>query len=139
MSKRRWVVLGMMLGQVATGTGCGDGAAGTGPEDPVPSGPTAAEQALIGAWTSTDVDHNQEELEFVLTLEEDGRLSMVEKRATGVQLSFPGTWALEGGLLVLRGAYFEPDGEARVSYSLSDGNTLVLEDDSGAQGTWTRL
>ena len=129
----------IILGQMAIGAGCGDGAAGTGPEDSVSSGPTAAEQVLIGTWTSTNVDQNQHELEFVLTLEEDGRLSMVEKRGTGGQLSFPGTWALEGGLLVLRGVYFEPDGEARVTYSLTDGNTLVLEDESGAQGIWTRL
>ena len=129
----------MMLGQVAIGAGCGDGHPATGPEVPVPSGPTAAEQELIGTWASTNVDQNQEELEFVLTLEEDGRLSMAEKRGTGGQLSFPGTWALEGDLLVLRGAYFEPDGEARVKYSLPDGNTLVLEDESGAQGVWTRL
>ena len=128
-----------MLGQLSSGVGCGDGAAGTGSEDSVSSGPTSAEQVLIGTWTSTNVDQNQHELEFVLTLEEDGRLSMVEKRGTGGQLSFPGTWALEGGLLVLRGAYFEPDGEARVTYSLTDGNTLVLEDESGAQGMWTRL
>ena len=129
----------MILGQMAIWAGCGDGAAGTGLEDPVPSGSTAVEQVLIGTWTSTNVDQNQHELEFVLTLEEDGRLSMVEKRSTGGQLSFPGTWALEGGLLVLRGVYFEPDGEARVTYSLTDGNTLVLEDESGAQGMWTRL
>ena len=139
MNKCRWVVLCIMLGQAASGAGCDDGAAGTGPEDSVPSGPTAAEQALIGTWTSTNVDRNQEELEFVMTLEEDGRLSMAEKRDAGGQLSFPGTWALEGDLLVLRGAYFEPDGEVRVKYSLPDGNTLVLEDESGAQGVWTRF
>ena len=129
----------MMLGQSVTGVGCSDGDPVTGSEDLVPSGPTAAEQALIGTWTSTNVDRNQEELEFVMTLEEDGRLSMAEKRDAGGQLSFPGTWALEGDLLVLRGAYFEPDGEARVKYSLPDGNTLVLEDESGAQGVWTRF
>jgi hypothetical protein len=136
LSKSWWIGLCLVLVETVAGVGCGDG--DTGKEAPAPSGPTTAEQELIGTWTTTTVDQDQAEVEFVLTLEEGGRLSMAEKSSAGGQLSFPGTWALEDGLLVLRGVYFEPDGEIRVKYSLPDGDTLVLEDETGAQGVWTR-
>jgi len=53
----------------------------------------------------------------------------------GGQRSFPGSWELVEGELVLKGAYFRPDGESRVRWSIRDDGALVLEEE-GREQVW---
>lgn len=93
---------------------------------------------LEGAWTTRGVDATFGEVEVEMSLMADGRLSMVLLLANGGRRSFPGTWEVDGEDLVLRGAYFEPDGESRVRFSLED-ELLVLEDAKGQRQEWQRI
>ena len=111
--------------------------AGEGDGNGGPNGdePAAEVNPLVGSWTTPRP--GETEIAFTLTLEEDGSLTMVEHLDAGGQLSFPGTWVVEEDLLVFRGAYFQPDGESRVRYSI-EGDTLALEDAEGSTGVWQR-
>ena len=131
MSAFRRVFLSLALaGGVAAG-GCGDRDA-----DRVIESEEEVSRDLKGTWTATGEYGDLGEVEVWLTLEEDGSLSVVVVLDDGGRLSFPGTWELQDDLLVLRGVYFQPSGEARVRYSIRDDGTLVLEDEAGATEEW---
>lgn len=102
-----------------------------------PAEPIAVVPNLVGVWTTRGVDETLGEVEVEMTLEAEGRLSMVLLLASGGRRSFPGSWEIAADELVLRGAYFVPDGESRVRWRL-EGMQLVLEDASGQQQQWQR-
>jgi len=124
----RW--LGVALALLA-GCGSGDGEGDRGVE-PAPA------EALIGTWRTEGLDETLGEVEVLMRLEADGRLTMTVLMAGGGQQNFPGTWAVEGGELVLKGAYFAPAGESRVRWSIGEDGYLVLEDEGGRRQEWTR-
>lgn len=122
---------------MAVGAGCSE--AGEGMDDKVAANSPVSAQELMGIWTTTNVDEDLGEISVLMTLEKEGSLSMVEIMAAGGQLSFPGTWEQEGDHLILRGVYFKPAGEARVKFSIRDGDTLMLEDATGKIEEWKRM
>ena len=70
-----------------------------------------------------------------MRLEADGVFAMTLFLEGNGQRSFPGTWSIDEGALVLRGAYFGASGERRVRWGIA-GDNLVLTDDSGAVQVW---
>ena len=131
MSTFRRVFLCLALVGVSGLGGCGDRDA-----DRVIESEEEVSRDLKGTWTAAGEYGDLGEVEVWLTLEEDGSLSVVVVLDDGGRLSFPGTWELQDDLLVLRGVYFQPSGEARVRYSIRDDGTLVLEDEAGATEEW---
>lgn len=117
-----------------TGCCCGIEEGGTdGPVEPDPEPP----HPLVGTWQTRGIDPALGEVEAVLLLEEDGSLRMTLLLAGGGQRSFPGSWELVEGELVLKGAYFGADGESRVRWSIRDDGALVLEEE-GERQVWER-
>lgn len=117
-----------------TGCCCGIEEGGTGgPVEPDPEPP----HPLVGTWRTNGTDPVLGEVEVLLLLEADGSLRMTLLLAGGGQRSFPGSWQLAEGELVLKGAYFEPDGESRVRWSIRDDGALVLEEE-GREQVWER-
>ena len=80
------------------------------PVDPAPG--------LTGVWTTSGIDETFGAVEVEMALEADGSLSMVLLLASGGRRTFPRTWELDADELVLRGAYFTPDGESRVRWRM---------------------
>ena len=115
--------------------GCGgDDKAVVDEETTHPSGPAAL---LVGTWSTSAVHDEHGEVEARLTLRADGSLTMVAELPGGGRLTFPGTWEVEGAELVLRGAYFQPEGVARARYAVTVDGTLLLEDESGQTEEWS--
>jgi len=90
---------------------------------------------LVGTWRTNGTDPDLGEVEVLLLLEADGSLRMTLLLTGGGQRSFPGSWELVEGELVLKGAYFRPDGESRVRWSIRDDGALVLEEE-GREQVW---
>ncbi len=114
------------------GLGCGERS-----QEPELNNASEDEPALTGVWTTHGVDQTLGEVEVSMELKPDGSLSMVMVLASGGRRSFPGTWKLDTEELVLRGAYFTPDGESRVRWVLK-GSVLVLENSVGQREEWQR-
>lgn len=93
------------------------------------------EAALLGTWVTEGVDAVFGPVRVHMRLEADGILAMTLFLEGSGQRSFPGTWSVEEGELVLRGAYFGAAGERRVRWRLQAGN-LVLEEHSGGAQVW---
>jgi len=101
----------------------------TPPEDPSP---------LLGTWETRGTDAQGREVTARLVLEESGDLNASESLPGGGRLSFPGTWEVSGDSLFLRGAYFQPDGEARVAYAVQGDSVLVLSQGPAGSQQWRR-
>ena len=137
MKRARRAFLWIALAGTALAQGCGTDARAVREEDS--DGPSGASAQLIATWTTSAVHAELGEVEVLLTLREDGSLSMVMVTGAGGRLTFPGTWELQGESLVLRGSYFEPDGENRTRYTIRDDGVLLLEDDTGETEEWSRI
>ena len=116
--------------------GCGGDPGG---EDKIVDGSAEPDRPLVGTWTAMGTDEDFGAVEVVMELRGDGTLSMSVAMQGGGQLTFPGTWTVEGSELVLEGEYFRPDKRSQVRWSLRDDGVLVLEDDSGESEEWMKL
>lgn len=106
-----------------------DGAGDT--QEPLPE----AQAVLLGEWVSEGSDPQYGPVDVLMRFEAGGDLSLVLLLEGGGRLSFPGSWRLEGEVLVLQGAYFE--GESRVRWSIAAGR-LLLEASDGRVQEWRR-
>ncbi len=120
---------GTLLFLLAALWGCGEK---TGVEPVVEESPEAK---LLGVWVTEGVDEVLGPVRVHMRLEADGVLAMTLFLEGSGQRSFPGTWSVEEGELVLRGAYFGAAGERRVRWRLA-GRELVLEDGNGDVQVW---
>ena len=114
--------------------GCGGEGGGKGLESDEEA-PPAAEDSLLGQWTSSGSDPLYGPVEVLMSFDAGGALRLVLLLEGGGRLSFPGSWHLEGEELVLQGTYFEEG--SRVRWGL-EGDLLRLEDADGRVQQWQR-
>lgn len=93
---------------------------------------------LLGQWETRGTDPQLGDVTVRLELEASGDLSVSLLLSGGGQLRFAGTWEASGDSIVLRGAYFQPDGEARAGYTVHGDSLLVLRQGSEASQQWRR-